>query len=90
VSPMLSKRRDGRGHWPKGKPRNTGQKIAGWHSVDAFLIRLWSFVSERRLKRQLARDLQLEESTVYRWSIGERRPDQEHLDLLVAWYRRMR
>ena len=87
MAAMKSSRADGRGHWPKGRPRHRNLKLPGWKSPSDFLSRLLSFARDHRLYRQLARDCNVQTSTLWRWGQGHHMPDQEMLDRLVAWYR---
>lgn len=84
---LQSKRKDGKGHWPKGRPRNPVPKVRGWRSADAFLSTLFAWVHDHYATSELARDMQVPTSTVWRWRHGVYYPTQADLDRLVAWYR---
>ena len=88
--PKTSKREDKRGHWPKGKPRNSPPK--DWPRVRDKLAKLLvspdrgpnpdEFV---RSRLGLARWLKISDRQVRRWLSSEDMPSVQRVELIKKW-----
>lgn len=89
-----SKRKDGRGHWPAGVPRNDVPDE--WPEMRKQLAKLLQSPDRRpgvrddkfvRSKQGLARYLQVSERTIRRWLTGEDQPPAAQVKLMRTWQR---
>jgi hypothetical protein len=83
-----SKRQDGRGHWPQGRPRN-GPLIVpegcGYASVEDLLASLWHHLDTHKRNTALADHLGVTYTTVYAWKRGMYQMDQQTLNRSAFW-----
>lgn len=92
----ISKRPDGRGHWPKGKHRNEPHAPAGWTSYGHFMRDLkrflakhkqpWGYPNPNSAKR-LAKDAGLSDGGVRNAIAGRYIPAPWIVDKIAAWLR---
>lgn len=89
---MRSKRKDGLGHWPKGKRRNPDR--GNWSRVRLLLAQLLEAhgtiggavgPAGRVSKRELGRVVGVDVRTVGRWIDGTHRPDEETQAAVSEW-----
>lgn len=94
---IKSKRSDGLGHWPAGKPRNIAPDR--WPAVQRRLARLLRNVdygrseiamADRRSRHGLAAALGVNEKSVRRWLDGDRNPTADTVDAIEAWMTKFR
>ena len=73
---MVSRRKDGRGHWPKGRARNqAGRRV---------LPILRAYYHGCRSLRLLAELIGVDQRTVRFWLAGEKYPSPAHAARIVA------
>jgi hypothetical protein len=94
-APIESAREDGKGHWPKGKPRNKTAK--DWPAVQKALERLLrspEYAKDKsdlstpvRSRTGLARALGMSDRQVRRWLAGEDVPSAETVAAIKKWMR---
>jgi hypothetical protein len=87
---MKSTRKDGLGHWPKGKRRNAD--AGDWQVIRLGLQALLNDHGEPGvISLQVIGDaVGVDKKTVHKWLHGVNRPNEEAQGLLRAWLRQTR
>lgn len=87
---MKSKRADGRGHWPKSKPRHKDE--GDWQAVRLGIQTLLNEHGQPGTLsfRVIAAAIGVDPKAVHRWLRGQRKPSPEHQQMLRTFLREVR
>lgn len=87
---MESRRRDGRGHWPRGVRLHADVRVRGWGSIPTLMAEVRRLARPHGRKADLARRLRVSRKTLWRWLSGHDWPGATHARNLAAWVRQAR